>query len=55
METDWSGVQTQVVLDRIQNVLDPLPQIIHQAHERLFGERRMANKEHRANDDKYIS
>ena len=45
METDWSEVQTQVVLDRIQNILDQLPQIIHQAHERLIGERRVANKD----------
>ena len=45
METGWSEVQTQVVLDRIQNVLDQLPQTIHQAHERLIGERRVANKD----------
>lgn len=45
METDWSEVQTQVVLDRIQNILDQLPQTIHQAHERLIGERRVANKD----------
>jgi len=45
METDWSEVQAQVVLDRIQNVLEQLPQTIHQAHERLIGERRVANKD----------
>ena len=45
METDWSEIQTQVVLDRIQNILDQLPQTIHQAHERLIGERRIANKD----------
>ncbi|MEA3363635.1 MAG: hypothetical protein U9Q61_10270 [Thermodesulfobacteriota bacterium] len=45
METDWSEVQTQVVLDRIQNILDQLPQAIHQSHERLIGERRVANKD----------
>lgn len=45
METDWSEIQTQVVLDRIQNILDQLPQTIHQAHERLIGERRVANKD----------
>ena len=44
-ETDWSENQTQVVLDRLQNVLDQLPQAVHQAHERLIGERRVANKE----------
>ena len=44
-ETDWSQVETCVVLDRIQGVLDQLPQAIHQAHERIIGERRVANKE----------
>jgi len=43
-ETDWSQVQTQVILDRIRNILDQLPQAVHQAHERLIGERRVANK-----------
>ena len=45
METNWSEIQTQVVLDRMQNILDQLPQTIHQAHERLIGERRVANKD----------
>ena len=45
METNWSESQTQVVLDRIHNVLGQLPQTIHQAHERLIGERRVANKD----------
>ena len=44
-ETDWSEIQAQVVLDRIRNVLDQLPQAAHQAHERLIGERRVANKD----------
>ncbi len=44
-ETDWSQVQTQVILDRIQNILNQLPQAVHQAHERLIGERRVANKD----------
>ena len=44
-ETRWSELETRVVLDRIQNVLDQLPQAIHQAHERLIGERRVANKD----------
>jgi len=43
--TDWSKSQTQGVLDRIQNILDQLPQAVHQAHERLIGERRVANKD----------
>lgn len=42
-ETDWSELETQVVLDRIQLILDQLPQAIHQAHERIIGERRVAN------------
>jgi len=42
-ETDWSELETQVVLDRIQNILDQLPQAIDQAHERIIGERRVAN------------
>jgi hypothetical protein len=42
-ETDWSELQTQVVLDRIQLILDQLSQAIHQAHERIIGERRVAN------------
>jgi hypothetical protein len=44
-ETDWSETQTHVILNRIQNVLDQLPQAVHQAHERLIGERRVANKD----------
>lgn len=43
-ETGWSRIETQVVLDRIQNILDQLPQAVHQAHERIIGERRVANK-----------
>jgi hypothetical protein len=44
-ETGWSELETQVVLDRIQRILDQLPQAIHQAHERIIGERRVANSE----------
>lgn len=44
-ETDWSELQTQVVLDRIQGILDQLPQAILQAHERIIGERQVPNKE----------
>jgi len=44
-ESDWSENQVQVILDRIQNVLDQLPQAVHQAHERLIGDRRVANKD----------
>lgn len=45
METDWSELEAQIVLDRIKNILDQLPQAIHQAHERIIGERRLANKD----------
>ena len=44
-ETDWSELETQVVLDRIQNILVQLPQAIHQAHERIISERRVPNSE----------
>lgn len=42
-ETDWSELETQVVLNRMQSVLDQLPQAVFQAHERIIGERRVAN------------
>jgi len=44
-ETDWSELEAQVVLDRMQNVLDQLPQAIKQAHERIIGERRVPNRD----------
>ena len=44
-ETNWSEIEKQVVLDRIQSILVQLPQAIHQAHERIIGERRLANSE----------
>ena len=44
-ETEWSEAQTQLVLDRIDNVLDKLPEAIHPAHERIIGERRVANED----------
>lgn len=44
-ETDWSEIEAQVVLDRIQNILDQLPAAVSQAHERIIGERRVANKD----------
>ena len=42
-ETGWSEPEVQVVLERIQGVLDQLPQAIHQAHERIIGKRRVRN------------
>ncbi|MDP6629351.1 MAG: hypothetical protein QGH42_09075 [Kiritimatiellia bacterium] len=42
-ETDWTEKQTQVVIKRIDNVLEKLPKAIEQAHERIIGERRVKN------------
>ena len=43
-KTDWSEMESQIVLERIRTILDQLPQAVHQAHERIIGERRVANK-----------
>lgn len=42
-QTGWSELETQVVLDRIRNILDQLPAAVGQAHERIIGERRVDN------------
>ncbi len=42
-ETGWSEAEAQHILGRIRNVLDQLPQAVHQAHERIIGERRVDN------------
>ena len=44
-ETDWSEAEAQIVLDRIGHMLDQLPLAVKQAHERIIGERRVANAE----------
>lgn len=44
-QTDWTELDTQVVLNRLKNILDQLPQAVKQAHERIIGERRVANKD----------
>jgi len=44
-ETQWSEAEARLVLGRIDNVLGKLPQAIRQAHERIIGERRLANDE----------
>ena len=44
-ETGWSELESQVVPERIKNILDQLPDAIGQAHERIIGERRVANSE----------
>lgn len=38
-KTDWTEAQAQVVIRRIDNVLEQLPAAIKQAHERIIGER----------------
>jgi hypothetical protein len=44
-QTDWSRKQAEVVLRRMQNVIEQLPKAIWQAHERIIGERRVDNRE----------
>jgi hypothetical protein len=45
IETGWSEIETQVVLDRIKSILDQLPQAVCQAHERIIGQRRVKNSD----------
>ena len=44
-ETEWTHPQAEQVLKRIDRVLDLLPQAKKQAHERIIGERQVANEE----------
>jgi len=44
-QTDWTRVQAEVVLRRIQGVLEQLPQAVKQAHERIIGERQVESKD----------
>lgn len=44
-QTDWSRKQAEQVLARMDNILEKLPAAIHQAHERIIGERRVPNAE----------
>jgi Transposase DDE domain len=44
-ETDLSEGQARVIIQRLQNVLDQLPAAIDQAHERIIGERPVANED----------
>jgi hypothetical protein len=43
--TDWTGPQAEQVLERIQSVVEALPAAVKQAHERIIGERQVANDE----------
>ena len=42
-KTEWSEAQAAQILSRLANVIDQLPDAIHQAHERLIGERKLDN------------
>ena len=44
-ETDLTEPQVQLIIKRIENVLDQLPAAIKQAHERIIGGRRVVNGE----------
>lgn len=44
-KTTWSELEAQIVLDRIGDMLEQLPLAVKQAHERIIGERKVANKD----------
>lgn len=44
-ETDLSEGQARVIIQRLNNVLEQLPAAIKQAHERIIGERPVANED----------
>jgi hypothetical protein len=44
-QTSWTQAQAQQILRRIDGVLELLPRAIKQAHERIIGERKVANDE----------
>ena len=44
-QTDWTELEKNVVARRMRNVLEQLPQAVRQAHERIIGDRRVANKD----------
>ena len=44
-KTDWSNLETQIVLDQMKGIIDQLKPAVKQAHERIIGERRVANDE----------
>jgi hypothetical protein len=43
--SDLTRKEAEVILRRMDNILDQLPQARRQAHERIIGERKVANKE----------
>ena len=44
-QTEWSPRQVTNILDRIDKALEQLPEVIHQAHERIIGGRKIKSKE----------
>ena len=44
-KTNWSQAQANLVINRIDNILNQLPQAIKQAHERIIGERKLSTEE----------
>jgi hypothetical protein len=44
-DTDLSQKQAQQIIDRLDRLLMAMPEAIHQAHERIIGERPVANDE----------
>lgn len=44
-KTDWSRPQAEQVLKRMDQILEQLPAAVHQAHERMIGERKVPNEE----------
>lgn len=45
VETDLSEAQAQLIIDRVDKVLEQLPAAVKQAHERIIGGRRVANED----------
>src|SRR6202049_4782499 len=43
--TDWTRPQAEKVLKRIKSIIEALPAAVKQAHERIIGERQVANEE----------
>ena len=43
--TDWTRPQAEQVLKRLESILQALPAAVKQAHERIIGERQVANDE----------
>ena len=44
-ETDWTETQANQVIGRMDNILNQLPAVIKQAHDRMIGERQIKNSD----------